>query len=371
MDDMDRGDDYALAPGKTFLNHGSFGATPLAVLRAARALRAEAEQDYPAFYHQRVFPLLESSRRTVCDHLGIPPGQGVFVRNSTTAMQTVVDHLGLREGDHVVTTSREYEATVVLMRLLAARGVRVETVDGRHVGLVDRILAACRPTTRAVVVSHVTSPWSQVNDVDALTAELSARGVVTVVDGAHTAGLVPLPVQRPGVFVCLTLHKWMHLPKGSGFLVVPTDATGGLRPVVTSWYAEADDLPRRFAWAGTDDVIAHLVGAEAVAHQRGLEADGLHDHWEKLTTHAQDRLLSVAGLRTLPTAPRSPAMVAVGLPSVDPEELLRRLHRESVDLWCGATPEGPVLRLSVAPYTSPEDVDHGLSVFESVLASMR
>ena len=221
MEGMDRRDDYPLAPGKTFLNHGSFGATPLAVLQRARALRTEAESDFPAFYHERVFPLLEASRRSVCAHLGVAPDRGVFVRNSTTAMQTVVDHLALRDGDHVVTTSREYEATVVLMRLLAGRGVDVEVVDGRHAGLVDRVLAACRPRTRAVVVSHVTSPWSQVNDVDALSAALADRGVATVVDGAHTAGQLPLPLHRPGVFVCLTLHKWLHLPKGAGFLVVP------------------------------------------------------------------------------------------------------------------------------------------------------
>ncbi len=371
MAGMDRRDDYPLAPGKTFLNHGSFGATPLAVLQRARALRTEAESDFPAFYHERVFPLLEASRRGVCAHLGVAPDRGVFVRNSTTAMQTVVDHLALRDGDHVVTTSREYEATVVLMRLLAGRGVDVQVVDGRHAGLVERVLAACGPRTRAVVVSHVTSPWSQVNDVDALSAELSGRGVATVVDGAHTAGQLPLPVHRPGVFVCLTLHKWLHLPKGAGFLVVPADAAEHVRPVVTSWYAESDHLPSRFAWAGTDDVIAHLVGSEAVAYQRELEDDGLRDHWGKLTTHAQDRLLSVAGVRTLATAPRSPAMVAVALPRVDPEGLLRELHRRAVDLWCGTTEEGPVLRLSVAPYTSAEDVDHGITVVEQLLAARR
>lgn len=367
---MDRGDDYALRPGRVFLNHGSFGATPLPVLRAAAALRAESEEDYPAFYHHRVFPLLESSRRAVSDHLGVRDGCGVFVRNSTTAMQTVVDHLALGPGDHVVTTTREYEATTVLMRRLAGRGVAVDAVDGRPAGLTARVLDAVGPRTRAVVVSHVTSPWSQVNDVDAVAAELSGRGVVTVVDGAHTAGLVPLPAVRPGVFVCLTLHKWLHLPKGTGFLVVPPEAADDVRPVVTSWYADDPVLARRFAWAGTDDVVAHLLGAEAVTYQRELEADGLHDHWDKLTTHARDRLLGIPGVGPLAAGRSSPSMVAVGLPAgCDPEALLCALHGRGVDLWCGATPEGPVLRLSVAPYTSAADVDHGLSVLEELLAA--
>ena len=366
---MNRGGDYALRPGRAFLNHGSFGATPLPVLRTARALRAEADEDYPAFYHQRLFPLLESSRRAVSRYLGVPDGRGVFVRNATTAMQTVVDHLELTAGDHVVTTSREYEATVVLMRLLAGRGVAVEVVDGRHDGLAERVLGAVRPSTRAVVVSHVTSPWSQVNDVDVLSAELSGRGVATVVDGAHTAGLVPLPLDRPGVYVCLTLHKWLHLPKGAGFLVVPTDAAADVRPVVTSWFAGDATLTHRFSWAGTDDVVAHLVGREAVAYQRDLEADGLHDHWAELTAYARDRLLGIRGVVTPDPAPSAPSMVAVGLPAgTDPEALLRRLHARGVDLWCGSTEEGPVLRLSVAPYTSADDVDHGLGVLEDVLA---
>lgn len=368
---MDRGGDYALRPGRVFLNHGSFGATPLPVLRAARALRAEAEEDYPGFYHERVFPLLETSRRAVCAHLGVPDGRGVFVRNATTAMQTAVDHLALRAGDHVVTTSREYEATVVLLRSLTDRGVRVDVVDGRHAGLVDRVMGAVRPDTRAVVISHVTSPWSQVNDVDALSAQLSPRGVATVVDGAHTAGLLPLPTARPGVFVCLTLHKWLHLPTGTGLLVVPDDAVDGVRPVVTSWYADDPRLTRRFAWAGTDDVVAHLVGVEAVAYQRDLEADGLEEHRRRLSAAATERLLAVPGVTRLAAAPRAPSMVAVGLPrGTDPEALLKRLHSRGVDLWCGATGEGPVLRLSVAPYTAAEDLDRGLGSLADVLTAV-
>ncbi len=368
---MDRGGDYALRPGRVFLNHGSFGATPQPVARAARALRAEAEEDYPAFYHHRVFPLLEVSRRAVCAHLGVHDALGVFVRNATTAMQTVVDHLALDRRDHVVTTSREYEATTVLLRLLARRGVEVEVVDGRHDGLVGRLLGAVRPRTRAVVVSHVTSPWSQVNDVDTLSAELTDRGVATVVDAAHTAGLLPLPVARPGVFVCLTLHKWLHLPKGTGLLVVPPDAAGALRPVVTSWFADDERLTRRFAWTGTDDVVGHLVGAEAVAYQEGLRAEGLHEHWHTLTTDAHRRLLAVPGVVDLAPAPRAPSMVAVGLaPGTDPEALLRRLDHRGVDLWCGSTAEGPVLRLSVAPYTTAEDVDRGLDALEDVLTAV-
>jgi isopenicillin-N epimerase len=61
-------------------------------------------------------------------------------------------------------------------------------------------------------------------------------------------------------------------------------------------------------------------------------------------------------------------MVAVGLPTAtDPEHLLRALHRRGIDLWCGSTAEGPVLRLSVAPYTSPEDVDRGLAALEELV----
>ena len=364
---MDRRDDYALRPGRLFLNHGSFGATPQPVLRAARALRVEAEADYPDFYHRRMFPLLEESRRAVCDHLGVEPSRGVFVRNATTAMQTVVDHLALDAGDRVVTTGREYEATVVLMRLLERRGVDVVTVEGRHAGLVDRLLAAVDERTRAVVVSHVTSPWSQVNDVDAVSAALAPRGVATVVDGAHTAGMLTLPVDRPGVFTCLTLHKWMHMPKGTGFLVVPRDAADDLRPVVTSWYAESGDLPSRFSWSGTDEIIGHLVGREAVAFQRDLEADGLHAHWQELLGVAEDMLLAMPGVRRMPLAPRSPAMVAVRLPDVDPVEVLSRLHERGVDLWCGTTDEGPVLRLSAAPYVGVEDVERGIAVLDEVL----
>ncbi len=230
-----------------------------------------------------------------------------------------------------------------------------------------------RPSTTSASSRCWSPPAARLADVEALAGALAGRGVdVDVVDGAHTAGLVPLPSPRPGVFLCLTLHKWLHLPRGTGFLVVPPDAAEGLRPVVTRWFADAEELTRRFAWVGTDDVIGHLLGAEAVAYQLGLEADGLADHRATLTAHALGRLLGLPWVTPLAEAPRAPSMVTVALPDgTEPEALRRALHRRSVDLWCGTTAEGPLLRLSVAPYTTPQEVDRGLDVLAEVLAGRR
>jgi isopenicillin-N epimerase len=82
-------DRWALDPGIVFLNHGSFGACPRAVLAAQQALRAELEANPVAFLGRQLDDRLAAARVAIGAFVGADPDDLAFVPNATAGIATV------------------------------------------------------------------------------------------------------------------------------------------------------------------------------------------------------------------------------------------------------------------------------------------
>lgn len=267
---------WTLAPGTVFLNHGSFGACPEPILRRQEELRRQMEAEPVQFLWRRYEERLEPSRATVARFVGAQPQDLVFVTNATAGVNAVVRSLKLRRGDELLTTNHDYNACHnVLVETALRVGARlvVATIPfplGSADEAVAAVLNAVTPRTRLALIDHVTSPTALVLPAARLVRELAARGVDTLIDGAHAPGMVPLELEKLGAaYYTANLHKWVCAPKGAAFLWARRDKQSAVHPAIISHgnntsrpgYSAFQD---RFDWAGTFDPSAWFCAGAAI-----------------------------------------------------------------------------------------------------------
>ena len=311
---------WGLDPSVVFLNHGSFGACPLAVLEEQSRLRAEMETEPVRFLVRELEERMDVARAALGAFIGCSGDDLAFVNNATSGVNAVLRWLRLEEGDELLTTDHAYAACRnALDAAAAAAGARVVTARvpfpltsaGEAAGA---ILAACTPRTRFALIDHVTSPTGLVLPVAELVPALQARGVIVLVDGAHAPGMLPLNLDALGADLYTgNCHKWLCAPKGAAFLHVREDRQALVRPLVISHGATSPRTDRsRFRieadWVGTSDPTPWLCIPAAIDHVGAMLPGG----WPEIMT--RNRALALSG--------RALLCEMLGIPLPCPDEMI-------------------------------------------------
>lgn len=320
---------WSLDPEMVFLNHGSFGATPLVVQAAQDAIRARMESEPVRFFVEDLFPLLDAMRRSLALLLDAPWDEFAPITNATHGVTTALEHCALRPGDEILVNDHEYPACLNNARRIASRaGASVVSVTlpwplttdnpddpaaAREAEdqIVRAVLAGVTPRTRVALLSHVTSPSALVLPVARLVRELRARGVRSLIDGAHAPGMIEgLSLRQIDAdYYTANCHKWICSPKGSAFLHVRREHLSTFRPLVLSNNAEVPRAGREqflteFDYLGTADPSALIAIPAAVAFIRGVLPGGEREVMRRNRDMVlRARRMICEGLGTAPLAP--------------------------------------------------------------------
>jgi isopenicillin-N epimerase len=325
---------WLLDPTVSYLNHGSFGACPIPVLEHQRRLCERMERQPVQFLARELEPLLDDARAQLGAFVGAAAEDLVWVNNATTGVNAVLRSLDLRPEDELLTTDHEYNACRNALDVAAAQvGARVVVVRvpfpiASPDEVVERIVARVTPRTKLALLDHVTSQTGLVLPVGQLVAGLRARGVETLVDGAHAPGMLDLDLESIGAaYYTGNCHKWMCAPKGAAFLHVRRDLQPQVRPVVISHGANSPRTDRsrflvEFDWVGTDDPTAVLCVPEAIRFMGSLLPGGwseLRQRNRKQVFEGRDALCRALGVDKPAPDDMIGALAAVPLPSGAPE----------------------------------------------------
>jgi len=381
---------WDLNPEVTLLNHGSFGAAPRVVLAEQRRLQDALEREPLRWLapERDLYPKLDAVRSTLSTFLGCRTADLAFVHNATDGVNAVLRSFEFAAGDEIVVTDHGYNACTNAARFVAERaGAKVVVAEipfpiagpDEAAEAIDR---ACTDRTRMILVDQITSPTGIILPIDAIVARARERGIRTLVDAAHSAGMVEMDLDATGAdHTTGNLHKWVCGPKVSGYLHVREEHQGEVRPCVISHAANVvwpgrSRFIAEFDWTGTFDPTPLLAVPRALQFLDEVLPGGMAA--VRAANHAlvlEGRAILCDALGVEPPAPDSMigSLVTLPLPDGPPPPAGRQdeLHETLYERYQIEVPvlHWPVhgrrwIRISAQIYNAPED-------YEKLAAALR
>lgn len=358
-----------------FLNHGSFGACPIPVFEAYQAWQRRLERQPVLFLGREFHELMQNARSALASYFNTQPEELAFVPNATHGVNIVARSLALRPGDEILGTDHEYGACSnawdFVCQKTGAAYIRqpIALPVNTEAELVDQIWRGVTLRTRLIFLSHITSPTALRLPVETICARAREAGILTLVDGAHAPGQIPLDFQAIGAdYYTGNCHKWMMAPKGAGFLYARSEMQGLIEPLVVSWgYSTTPEMSSgvRFIdlleWTGTCDPAAYLAVPAALEFFAAEQWETVRERCYNLLRGTLHRIYDLTGM--VPAYPDTGGFYRQMAIAPLPEQanlftLKRQLYddfRVEVPLidWNGRK----FVRISVQGYNTTEDLD--------------
>ncbi|MFN3459784.1 MAG: aminotransferase class V-fold PLP-dependent enzyme [Oceanibaculum sp.] len=353
---------WSLRDDIVFLNHGSYGATPKAVLAEQRRWRDLMEEN-PVNFMRRVLPdALAAARADLARFLRADPADLGFVENATGGVNAVLRSLDFAPGDEILVTSHGYNAvkqTVHFIEEKTGAAIRIAEVpfplDGPD-AIDAAVTAQLTGRTRLVILDHITSPTATIQPLKKLIAACRSENRLVLVDGAHAPGMLDLNVPAIGAdFYTGNCHKWLCAPKGCAFLWVAPERQAGIHPTTIS-HPFRKGFAEEFTWTGTRDASAWLsVGASIGFFDSIGGLPAVHAYCHGLAAEAAEMLAKAwdTGIGTPATLRGS--MATIRLPDrfrdVPAQTILDSLwERHRIEVPVHHFGGDPWVRISAAPY---------------------
>jgi len=362
---------FQLNPDITYLNHGSFGACPRQIFAVYQQMQAELEYQPVEFLDRSFFEHLKQPRQALANFLHGKPENLIFVPNATTGLNIVARSLVFKPGDEILTTNHEYGALDRTWQFICSktgavcRQVQLPHHLGTSQEIIEALSSAMTTRTKVLFISHITSSTALLMPVEELIRRARQQGILSIIDGAHAPGHIPLDLARLDPdFYAGNCHKWMLTPKGSAFLYCRPEQQPLLEPLVIGWGWQPQkiyespfiDLLER---QGTRDISAFLAIPAAIAFMEEHNWTAVRTACRRLVREAVDLLSGETPL--VPVGLRDPKyalqMAAFVLPRCDRETLKKRLYDDyAIEVPIVAWHEHTILRISIQAYNTWQEV---------------
>ena len=372
---------FPLTRDWTYLNNGTFGPSPYPVIEAVHVgmMDADREGNYGGY---------DATPGKIARFVGADEDEITLTHNVTEGINIACWGVPLKKGDEVIITTHEHIGNFspwMSRQKLHGIVIKKYTPAPTAAETLERIAALINKKTRVIATPHVPCTQGQILPVKEICQLAKEKGIYSLIDGAHGAGMMPLDLHDIGCDTYASCcHKWMLGPKGTGFLYVRKD----FRDTVQTYYGGAgvDDGKWNLM---TDPVTVggyaasghrYFGGTQANALYTGVNAsidfignigiDNIHRRIKSLGKYTQDRLLEFGGKIELltPTEERSRCAVnGFRIKNMDYQKFFEKCVDNKIRIRSVAECGLNSLRVSTHIYNSHADVDQLIDLMKKTI----
>ena len=275
-------------------NNGYTCPSPRVVHEALKRYLDISNQAPIHYMWNQMEPNVETVRRNLAAEIGCDAEELAITRNASEGLQIAQLGLDLKAGDEVVTTNQDYGRMLdtwdqrVRRDKIVVNKISFPVPTTNLSELTDRITRAITPKTKVIHICHITNLTGQLFPVRDIARMARARGIQTIVDGAHAFAHFPFKMSdlECDYYGC-SLHKWLLAPVGTGFLYVRRENIAKLWPLTPAAASKGDNI-RKFEEVGTHPAANHNAIGEALAFHQAIGTERkaarlryLNDRWAK------------------------------------------------------------------------------------------
>lgn len=381
-------DQFLLNPDITYLNHGSFGACPKPVFEDYQNWQVKLERDPVKFMVEDGMQALEISKSALGKYIGAEPDDLIMVPNPTTAFNIVIKNMRLKAGDEILTTNQEYGAMDRTWHYYCQQwGAKYVHADialplTTKEAFLNQFWASCTAQTKVIFISEITSPTGLIFPAKEICEEAKKRGLITIVDGAHVPGHIPLNLKEMKADMYTgACHKWLLSPKGCSFLYVKKEFQSQMDPLLVSWGYEAVAPGKStyldyHTYQGTRDFAAFLTLPASFKFFEDFNWEDKVEKSKALIREYYPQLAEVLESNTL-CDPNSTEFLgqlcSVPIQTTDPIALKNTLYNEfKIEIpvftmpGVNGNPNQTFLRMSINGYNTPDEIESLFSALTKI-----
>jgi selenocysteine lyase/cysteine desulfurase len=256
------------------LNNGNSCPSPTVVHDAYKRYLDSSNQA-PVYHRGLLERNIETARRRLAAEFGCDTEEMAITRNSSESLQIAQNGLDLAPGDEVVTTEQDYGRMLTTWDQRARRDkIKITKINfavpSNGETLFAKLEAAITPRTKVLHFCHITNLTGQIFPVQNLSRMARARGIITIVDGAHAVAHFPFKLRDLEMdYYGTSLHKWLLAPTGTGFLYVRKDRIAKTWPMQAAPERSDNDI-RKFEEIGTSPAATKAALNEALAFHQAI-----------------------------------------------------------------------------------------------------
>jgi selenocysteine lyase/cysteine desulfurase len=371
---------YTTSPSIVNLNNGGVSPSPRIVQEAVERFNKMTNEG-PSYYMWRILDQgREPLRYKLAQLAGADTEEVAVNRNATEALNTIIFGLDLKAGDEVIGTKQDYPNMINAWRQRAEReGIVYKQISFKFpIENDEEIVAgfekAITPKTKIIHITHIINWIGQILPVKKITDMAKKYNIETIVDGAHSFGLLDYKVPDLGCdYYGTSLHKFLSAPIGSGMLWIKKDKIEKIWPLVCNDKPKGTDI-RKFETLGTRSFPIEQGIGEAVNFHNGIGSKRKEERIRYLKNYWTTRVQNIPKVK-IHTSFKDQYACAIGGVSIDgmtPGELDSALFNNYKIHTVGIVWENiNCVRITPHVYTRVQELDKLVMAIDTIAKKLK